>query len=83
MVSLLYSNPANPIGAAALSALVGLLIVIGEIVGGLIAKRIMFIKWQIVTTIGLGGLFFACENILTAYLRTRLIKGSGCDMWSK
>lgn len=59
MVTLLYSDGIGPIQAAWMSSLVGLLIVIGEIVGGLIAKRIMHIKWQLVVVMLLGGVFFA------------------------
>lgn len=42
-----------------LSSLVGLLIITGEIVGGLLAKKIRYLKWQCVVSIFLGGLFFA------------------------
>ena len=67
MVSLLYSDPSDPMGAAWMAALVGLLIVSGEIVGGLIAKRIGHIKWQLVVVMFLGGLFFACKLSQVAY----------------
>lgn len=42
-----------------MSSLVGLLIITGEIVGGLLAKKIRYLKWQCVVSIFLGGLFFA------------------------
>jgi hypothetical protein len=59
MVALLYSDGTGVIGSAWMSSLVGLLIVIGEIVGGFAAKRIMHIKWQLVVSMLLGGVFFA------------------------
>jgi hypothetical protein len=63
MVALLYSDGTGAIGAAWISSLVGLLIVIGEIVGGLAAKSIMHIKWQLVVSMFLGGVFFASKKI--------------------
>ncbi|KIW03066.1 uncharacterized protein PV09_05715 [Verruconis gallopava] len=59
-VNILYADATSPIGAAWMSSIVGLLIVIGEIVGGFAAKTIMHIKWQITVSVFLGGLFFAC-----------------------
>lgn len=47
-----------------MSSLVGLLIVVGEIVGGLVAKRIMHIKWQLVVVMLLGGVFFASRSTI-------------------
>lgn len=70
MVTLLYSNGLGPISAAWLSSLVGLFIVIGEIVGGFAAKRIMFIKWQLVVSMLLGGIFFASRLGSCHHLRT-------------
>lgn len=62
MVSLLYSDGSGPIGAAWMSSIVGLLIVVGEVAGGFAAKRIMHIKWQLVVAMLLGGIFFASKS---------------------
>ena len=58
MVAVLYAD-GDVMKGAWLSSLVGLLIITGEVVGGFVAKYIMHIKWQIVITTLLGGIFFA------------------------
>ncbi|KAF2020247.1 MFS general substrate transporter [Aaosphaeria arxii CBS 175.79] len=58
MVAVLYAD-GGPMTAAWLSALVGLCITIGQIVGGFSGKKIGYLKWQCVVGITLGSLFFA------------------------
>jgi cellobiose-specific phosphotransferase system component IIC len=59
MVGVLYGD-GDPMNGAWLSSLVGLLIVVGEIIGGFSAKAIGHVKWQTTITIALGGIFFGC-----------------------
>lgn len=54
-----------------LASLVGLLIVIGEIVGGFCAKAIGHVKWQLIITILLGGIFFGCVATCTPDTKAR------------
>jgi hypothetical protein len=57
MVLIVWTDSNHPLNSAWLSALVGLLIVIGEIAGGLSAKQIGPIKYQCVISMLLGGIF--------------------------
>lgn len=57
MVAVLY-NDGGPMRSAWLSALVGLLITIGQIVGGFAGKKIGHLKWQCVAGITLGAICF-------------------------
>jgi hypothetical protein len=83
MVNLLYADPNDPMGTSWLSTLVGLLIVVGEIFDGFLAKRIEFIKWQLVAVFAIGGIFFACECLEMYGITTLLMRSRCCDLWSR
>jgi cellobiose-specific phosphotransferase system component IIC len=70
MVGTLYAD-GNPMHGAWLSSLVGLLIVLGEIIGGFCAKAIGHVKWQCTVTIMLGGIFFGCVATCTPDTKNR------------
>ncbi|KAG7128706.1 Trichothecene efflux pump TRI12 like protein [Verticillium longisporum] len=59
MVAVLYTDPADsPFYSAWLASCVSLFIVMGQIVGGFIGKKIGHLKWQCVVNIVLGGACF-------------------------
>ncbi|CAK7200047.1 hypothetical protein SEUCBS139899_002735 [Sporothrix eucalyptigena] len=59
LCSLMWSRPDDPMYAPWLSTFVGMFIVTGEIVGGALASRIRYLKWQCLCSAMLGGIFFA------------------------
>lgn len=60
MCALLWAKPDDPMYAPWLATFVGLFIVVGEIVGGAVASRIRYLKYQCLAMAVLGGAFFAC-----------------------
>jgi MFS family permease len=62
MVGIMYGASSGPMGAAWLSSLVGMTIVLGEIVGGFSAKAIRHLKYQCMASMVIGGILFACTS---------------------
>ena len=70
MVAVLYDD-GDEIKASAYSSFVGLFIIIGEIVGGFIAKSIGHLKWQCIVMVALSGICFGCIATATPDTRAR------------
>lgn len=64
MVAVLY-NDGGVMTNAWYSSFVGLWITVGQVLGGFAAKRLGYIKWQIVITVLLGGIFFGATATST------------------
>ena len=62
MVGVLYADGDQMYGGW-LATLLGLMIVVGEIASGFAARHIGKVKYQVITSLALGGIFFACKNI--------------------
>lgn len=70
MVYTLY-NDGDEMEAAAYASFVGLFIIIGEVIGGLVAKPIGNLKMQCIVTVGLSGIFFGCVATSTPESKVR------------
>ena len=62
MVGVLYADGDQMYGGW-LATLLGLMIILGEIASGFAARHIGKVKYQVITTLALGGIFFACKKI--------------------
>ncbi|KAH8736418.1 fungal trichothecene efflux pump-domain-containing protein [Ilyonectria robusta] len=70
MVTVLYED-GDPMTAAWYSSFVGLFIIIGEVVGGVVAKPIGNLKLQCIVTVALSGIFFGATATSTPDSRVR------------
>ncbi|KPM45406.1 hypothetical protein AK830_g1218 [Neonectria ditissima] len=70
MVTVLYED-GDPMTAAWYSSFVGLFIIIGEVVGGVVAKPIGNLKLQCIITVALSGIFFGATATSTPDSRVR------------
>ena len=64
MVAVLY-NDGGVMTNAWYASFVGLWITVGQVLGGFVAKRLGYIKWQIVVTVLISGIFFGCTATST------------------
>jgi len=71
MVIVLYTDEADPMEGPWLSSVLGMSIVLGEIVGGFLAKKIGNIKMQCVASLVFGGIFFALVATCTPSTKGR------------
>lgn len=70
MIGILYTDM-GVMTSAWYASFVGLFILIGEVVGGFMAKSIGFIKWQCVITVLVSGIFFGCTATSTPDSKAR------------
>ncbi len=70
MVGVLYAD-GNSTTNGWLSSLIGLGIIVGQVVGGLVAKQIRHIKLQCTVTLIISGIFFACMATSTVDSKAR------------
>ncbi|KAL2208451.1 MFS general substrate transporter [Sarocladium strictum] len=70
MVAVLY-NEGGVMTNAWYSSFVGLWITVGQVLGGFAAKRLGYIKWQIVVTVFISGIFFGCTATSTPDSKAR------------
>ncbi|KAF4458452.1 fungal trichothecene efflux pump [Fusarium albosuccineum] len=70
MVTVLYDD-GDQMTAAWYSSFVGLFIIIGEVVGGVVAKPIGNLKWQCIITVALSGIFFGATATSTPDSKVR------------
>jgi hypothetical protein len=64
MIGKLYTDM-DGMTAAWYASFVGLFIIVGEVVGGFVAKSIGHLKWQCVVTVALSGILFGCTATST------------------
>ncbi|KAF4980103.1 hypothetical protein FZEAL_3824 [Fusarium zealandicum] len=70
MVTVLYDD-GDQMTSAWYSSFVGLFIIVGEVVGGVVAKPIGNLKWQCTITVALSGIFFGATATSTPDSRVR------------
>lgn len=70
MVTVLYEDD-DPMTATWYSSFVGLFIIVGEVVGGVVAKPIGNLKWQCIITVAISGIFFGATATSTPDSRVR------------
>jgi MFS family permease len=70
MINVLYSD-GGPMVAAWLSSLVGLCVLLSQIAGGFIGKRLGHLKRQAVVTMTIGAILFGCVATFTPDTRAR------------
>lgn len=70
MVTVLYEDD-DPMTAAWYSSFVGLFIIIGEVVGGVVAKPIGNLRWQCIVTVTISSIFFGATATSTPDSRVR------------
>lgn len=70
MVAVLYDE-GDPIMSSTYSSFVGLFIIIGEVVGGLVAKSIGHLKWQCIVMVALSAICFGCIATATPDTKAR------------
>lgn len=70
MVGVLYDDMST-MTSAWYSSFVGLFIIMGQIVGGVVAKSIGHLKWQCVITVLISGIFFGCTATSTPDSKAR------------
>lgn len=64
MVTILYDD-GDVMTSAWYACFVGLFITVGQVFGGLVAKPIGHVKWQIIITVLISGIFFGCTATST------------------